>query len=237
MQKECNTAAAIDAYRRAIYQFQSVRQDILFAYSRGRFSSFKETLAPIYLGLVDLLLQQAATETDAEREQELLREARDTLERHGAISGGCKRELYGDVTQPPLHPARTQQPTQPRQRWHRNTRQQEGQLNRIDQRQHGVQYQDRQSTNENHRRRGRTPNLPHRTRPKRHRADKRQHTLRHEMEQGLKTELQVVQPSQHQPNNHTDSPYAPNHQHPFRAQRQCIAPLCLTKSLSSPYTA
>ncbi len=80
MRAQGDSTAAIDAYRRAIYHFQSIRQDILFDYQNGR-SFFGETLAPIYLGLVDLLLQQVATETDVERGQALLREARDTVEK------------------------------------------------------------------------------------------------------------------------------------------------------------
>jgi CHAT domain-containing protein len=81
MRAQGDSTAAIDAYRRAIYHFQSIRQDIILDDQNGRSSFFGEILAPIYLGLVDLLLQQVATETDVEKGQALLREARDTVEK------------------------------------------------------------------------------------------------------------------------------------------------------------
>lgn len=73
---------AIAAYRRAVWHIQQIRQDIPVTYQDGR-SSFRETLAPIYLGLADLLLQEsgAVAEQDRDEEQRLLREARDTVER------------------------------------------------------------------------------------------------------------------------------------------------------------
>jgi len=82
--------AAISAYRRTVYYINAIRRDIPISYQGGR-SSFRETLSPIYIGLADLLLQQAAIATDAritksndpvnENEQALLREARDTIEK------------------------------------------------------------------------------------------------------------------------------------------------------------
>jgi CHAT domain-containing protein len=79
--------AAISAYRRTVYYINVIRQDIPVSYQGGR-SSFRETLSPIYIGLADLLLEQAAliakpTNIDElinEHEQSLLREARDTIE-------------------------------------------------------------------------------------------------------------------------------------------------------------
>ncbi|MBV5309478.1 CHAT domain-containing protein [Chromatium okenii] len=68
---------AIAAYRRAVAHLQHIRLDIPVEYAAGR-SSFRETLAPLYLGLADLLFQEAAQRGDAA--QPLLREARDTVE-------------------------------------------------------------------------------------------------------------------------------------------------------------
>ncbi|MCU7836842.1 MAG: tetratricopeptide repeat protein [gamma proteobacterium symbiont of Taylorina sp.] len=86
--------AAISAYRRTVYYINAIRRDIPINYQDGR-SSFRETLSPVYTGLADLLLQQAAlvanttTNTIAKNsqividnnEQALLREARDTIEK------------------------------------------------------------------------------------------------------------------------------------------------------------
>lgn len=80
MRAQGDPGAAIEAYRRAIYHFQKLRLDIPLAYYDGRSSFFTETLAPIYLGLVDLLLQRATKETNQEQKQALLREARATVE-------------------------------------------------------------------------------------------------------------------------------------------------------------
>ncbi len=70
---------AIAAYRRAVDHLQRIRSDIPVEYAEGR-SSFRETLEPLYLGLADLLLQDAATAGDTPHTQRLLREARDTVE-------------------------------------------------------------------------------------------------------------------------------------------------------------
>ncbi len=79
MRKQGDSAAAIAAYRRAIYHFERSRQDIACQGSGASF--FEKKLSPIYLGLADLLLRQAAAETDEASEQMLLREARDTVEK------------------------------------------------------------------------------------------------------------------------------------------------------------
>jgi CHAT domain-containing protein len=71
-------ARALRAYRRAVEHAQAVRSDIPVRYRDGR-SSFRETLAPLYLGLTDQLLRRADTQPAAER-QALLRQARDTVE-------------------------------------------------------------------------------------------------------------------------------------------------------------
>ncbi|SBT03097.1 conserved exported hypothetical protein [Candidatus Accumulibacter aalborgensis] len=66
------------AYLRAIAQVESIRQDIPIEYESGR-SSFRDTLEPIYLGLIDLLLKKADAAEGSERVA-LLRRARDTGE-------------------------------------------------------------------------------------------------------------------------------------------------------------
>lgn len=70
---------ALAALRRAVFHLNTMRSDIPVEYHSGR-SSFHETLAPLYLKLADLLLQQAARRSDDDA-QPLLRETRDTLER------------------------------------------------------------------------------------------------------------------------------------------------------------
>jgi CHAT domain-containing protein len=67
---------ALAAYRRAVDAIETVRADIPVRYRDGR-SSFRETLEPVYLGLTDLLLRQAAAGPDRGT---LLRQARDTVE-------------------------------------------------------------------------------------------------------------------------------------------------------------
>lgn len=73
-------ARAKDAFRRAAYHLEAIRLDLPVEYHDGR-STFRETWAPIYLGLADLLLQEAASAPGSKAEQDLLREARDAVER------------------------------------------------------------------------------------------------------------------------------------------------------------
>jgi CHAT domain-containing protein len=70
--------AARSAYQRAVEHLEIIRQDIPVDYQNGK-SSFRETLEPVYLGLADLLLQQAKQET-GEIKQKHLKTARDTVE-------------------------------------------------------------------------------------------------------------------------------------------------------------
>lgn len=70
---------AIASYKRAVFHVQAIRLDIPIQYQDGR-SSFRETLAPIYLGLADMLLQQAAQIGADHAVQDLLRQARDAVE-------------------------------------------------------------------------------------------------------------------------------------------------------------
>lgn len=72
--------AAINAYRRAARHVEAIRQDIPVTYSEGR-SSFRETLAPIFLRLADLLMQQADKESAESEVQSLLVESQDIVER------------------------------------------------------------------------------------------------------------------------------------------------------------
>lgn len=71
-------ALALAAYQRAVNQIEAVRQDIPVEYEDGR-SSFRHTLEPIYLGLVDLLLQEADRQPMDNRAT-YLRRAIDTVE-------------------------------------------------------------------------------------------------------------------------------------------------------------
>ena len=74
-----NQLAAINAYRRAARHVEAIRQDIPVTYSEGR-SSFRETLAPIFLRLADLLMQQADKEATSAEVQSLLVESQDIVE-------------------------------------------------------------------------------------------------------------------------------------------------------------
>ncbi len=80
------TDSAIAAYRLAVQTLQPIRNDVSLGYGNAttRFS-FRETEGPLFFELADLLLQQAKTKTDPKREQELLREARDTVEHLKAV--------------------------------------------------------------------------------------------------------------------------------------------------------
>ena len=70
---------AIVAYRQAVNHIDRIRIDIPVSYQNGR-SSFRDTFAPIYLALADLLLRQSSTASVAQQ-QILLAEARDSIER------------------------------------------------------------------------------------------------------------------------------------------------------------
>ncbi|MFZ2725404.1 MAG: CHAT domain-containing protein [Methylococcaceae bacterium] len=69
---------AISAYKRALQHLESIRLDIPVSYENGR-SSFKNTFAPLYLGLTDLLLQQAPL-VNKTQQQILLHEVQNALE-------------------------------------------------------------------------------------------------------------------------------------------------------------
>jgi CHAT domain-containing protein len=79
LEKSGDTERAMAAYRRAVDHVESIRNELPVVYSDGR-SSFRVTLAPLYLDLADLLLRQTVATTGQKR-QDLLAEARDLAER------------------------------------------------------------------------------------------------------------------------------------------------------------
>ena len=78
--------SAIDAYRLAVQTLQPIRNDVSlgFGNSMSRLS-FRESEGPLFFELADLLLQQAKPATAPQRQQELLLEARDTVEQLKAV--------------------------------------------------------------------------------------------------------------------------------------------------------
>lgn len=75
-------AAAIAAYQRAVEVLEETRQETLARYGEAELN-FRRTIVPVYLDLVDALLQSSA-KVDVERSQPLLLAARATLERFKA---------------------------------------------------------------------------------------------------------------------------------------------------------
>lgn len=69
---------AIAAYRRSVGHIQALRSDIPVTYENGR-SSFRDTLAPAYLELAELLFDKAKSASEHQR-QLLLQEAQLTVE-------------------------------------------------------------------------------------------------------------------------------------------------------------
>ena len=69
---------ALAAYLRAVDEVEALRPDIPIEYEDGQ-SSFRKTLAPIYLGLADLLLKRASSRPGVDP-QETLRRVRDVVE-------------------------------------------------------------------------------------------------------------------------------------------------------------
>jgi CHAT domain-containing protein len=70
---------AISAYRNSIRTLQSIRQEMSICYG-GSPLTFRESVEPIYLGFVDLLLQRAASLQTREQYEPYLIEARETVE-------------------------------------------------------------------------------------------------------------------------------------------------------------
>ena len=72
---------AVAAYRRAVQTLQPIRSDVSLGFGNATTRlSFRESEGPLFFELADLLLQQAKSATDPKREQDLLLEARDTVE-------------------------------------------------------------------------------------------------------------------------------------------------------------
>jgi len=72
---------AIAAYRRAIQSLQPIRNDIASGFGNASSRlSFRESVGPLFYDLADLLLVQAKAASDPRQQQELLLEARDTVE-------------------------------------------------------------------------------------------------------------------------------------------------------------
>lgn len=70
---------AISAYRHAVLNIQSIRQEFSSCYGRAQ-ASFRESAGSVYLELVDLLLQRAATEREVKQYEAYLLEAREAVE-------------------------------------------------------------------------------------------------------------------------------------------------------------
>ena len=82
---------ALQHYIQAVDQIEAIRFDIPVTYDDGR-SSFRETLEPIYLGLTDLLLQQATNHPA--QAPALLRRARNAAE---GIKQSELQDYMGDL--------------------------------------------------------------------------------------------------------------------------------------------
>lgn len=77
-----NHAEAISGYQQAIDTFQPLLTDwVVSVPNWQRSGSFRDEVGPMYFELADLLLKQAAAETNPAVSQSLLRRAQDTLER------------------------------------------------------------------------------------------------------------------------------------------------------------
>ncbi len=81
LRKQGDKETAIAAYRRAVQTLQFIRNDVStgFGNSPDRLS-FRESEGPLFYELADLLLMQSKSATSPKQEQELLLEARDTVE-------------------------------------------------------------------------------------------------------------------------------------------------------------
>jgi len=73
-----NEEEAIKAYRRAIGIVQPIRHE--FSGYQGRRHSFRDSIAPVFFELADLLLKRADVSQDPQQQQALLIQARDTSE-------------------------------------------------------------------------------------------------------------------------------------------------------------
>jgi len=77
---------AIAAYRRAVQTLQPIRHDITLGYGNAvAHPSFRDAQGPMFFELADLLFAQADKANSPEQAQQLLREARDTVEQLKAV--------------------------------------------------------------------------------------------------------------------------------------------------------
>jgi CHAT domain-containing protein len=81
LRKKGDLDGAIAAYRRALQSLQSIRSDVSggFGNAPGK-RNFREAVGPLFYELADALLVQAKAAASPPRQQELLSEARDTVE-------------------------------------------------------------------------------------------------------------------------------------------------------------
>ncbi len=92
------TESALDSYRRAVVALNDTRPEASVSYGSADLA-FRQAVEPIYLGLVDLLLQSSATDPTAEGQQQRLAEARDVIERwkvaelRNYFRDGCAAEV------------------------------------------------------------------------------------------------------------------------------------------------
>lgn len=71
---------AIKAYRSAVFYLQSIRQELLGDCKVYNQLSFRESVEPVYVGLVDLLLKRTDSITEQKATEPYLLEARQTIE-------------------------------------------------------------------------------------------------------------------------------------------------------------
>jgi CHAT domain-containing protein len=77
---------AIAAYRRAVQTLQPIRHDITLGYGNARaHATFRDAQGPLFFELADLLFTKADKTSEPEQAQQLLREARDTVEQLKAV--------------------------------------------------------------------------------------------------------------------------------------------------------
>ena len=70
---------ALMAYRRAVYTLQPIRNELSRGF-QGRERPFRESVGPMFFELADILLEQAEAASSAQKNEEYLLQARDTIE-------------------------------------------------------------------------------------------------------------------------------------------------------------
>lgn len=101
LQMQGQQKKAIAAYKRTLFNVESIRRDMPVQYNQGC-SSFRETLSPIYTGLADMLLKESSLAQDEKEQQQLLRQAQQTIE-------SIKQSELRDYFQDPCIDAMSQQ--------------------------------------------------------------------------------------------------------------------------------